>query len=85
MTDTTRLGCHTKGLTVKRRERDPLGLASKIIAYFAANPDEELTVEDIQKKFDVKSMGVVYNRISEMAKKGEIDYEPRVVRAKVKR
>lgn len=72
----------TKGLSVKKGGHDPAGLAARILAYFDANPDEELTARDIQVKFNVVNLGVVYNRLTEMARKGEIDYEPRMVRVR---
>ena len=35
------------------RRTNPDSLAARILAYFAANPDEELTYADIAAKFEV--------------------------------
>lgn len=47
------------------------GLRGKLLAYYAANPGEELTPADIADKFGVPA-GTVRNTLSRMTGKGEV-------------
>lgn len=40
-------------MSIKKIRWRPDGLAHKLIQFFEANPDEELTIADIRDKFDV--------------------------------
>lgn len=57
---------------MKRGMRHPDGLASKLLQYFAANPDEELSFSDASVKFDVKVRSL-YARTTDLKAQGELE------------
>lgn len=58
------------------------GLPRRLLAFFAANPLEELTPEQVAIKFDVHE-GTVRNALNELGKSGLVE-TVRVVRLRAK-
>jgi hypothetical protein len=54
---------------VNPRGPKPTSLAGRTLAFFKANPDEELTYADIAAKFDV-SLRCAYSRMTEAQQRG---------------
>lgn len=56
-------------------------LTDQLLNFFLANPDEELTYEDIQAKFSVSSQ-VAYNMVTTLRRRGADLESTTVVRLK---
>jgi hypothetical protein len=57
------------------------GVIAKLVEFFEANPDEELTVQDVATKFGC-SVDTAHSRISQAIAEGELIERVHVIRVK---
>jgi Fic family protein len=55
------------------------GLRAKLIKFFEANPEEELTFQDIQEKYEV-GVACCSRAVRMLADEGLVEDKPRVIR-----